>query len=87
MNRRNFFTKGFPSYFFKMGEAFAVTSGMKKNEKDYFDSFESCYPLLSEVSYEMMVQAAEQLNIPIDGKDKMTLAKEIYNMKGMEGFE
>lgn len=87
MKRREFFTKGFPAYFFKMGEAFAEVSGIKKNPHDYFDSFESCYPLLSEVSYDMMVQAAEQLGIEIGGKDKLSLAREIYAVKGMKGFE
>ena len=71
----------------KMGEAFAEASGMTKNPQDYFDSFESCYPLLSEVSYDMLVQAAEQLDIEVSGKDKMTLAKEIYAIKGVKGFE
>lgn len=87
MERRAFFTKGLPAYFFKMGEAFAEASGMKKNPHDYFDSFESCYPLLSEVSYDMLVQAAEQLDIEVGNKDKMTLAREIYAVKGVKGFE
>ena len=82
MERRAFFTKGFPAYFFKMGEAFAEASGITKNTQNYFDSFESCYPLLSEVSYDMLVQAAEQLDIDVAGKDK-----EIYAIKGVKGFE
>ena len=69
MKRREFFTKGFPAYFFKMGEAFAEVSGIKKNPHD------------------MMFQAAEQLGIEIGGKDKLTLAREIYAVKGMKGFE
>ena len=87
MERRAFFTKGLPAYFFKMGEAFAEASGIKKNPHDYFDSFESCYPLLSEVSYDMLVQAAEQLEIEVGNKDKLTLAREIYAIKGVKGFE
>lgn len=87
MERRTFFTKGFPAFCYKMGEAFAEASGMTKNPQDYFDSFESCYPLLSEVSYDMLVQAAEQLDIEVSGKDKMTLAKEICAIKGVKGFE
>lgn len=83
MKRRDFFTKGFPAYVFRMGSAFAETAGFNEVErKDYFDSFESCYPLLSEVSYEMLVQAAEQLDIEVGNKDKLTLAKEIFKKKG-----
>lgn len=86
MKRRDFFTKGFPAYVFKMGEAFVETAGLAEEEKKgYFDSFESCYPLLSEVSCEMMVQAADQLGIITTGKDKITLAREIYAIKGGEG--
>ena len=85
MERRDFFTRGFPAYIFKIGEAFVETAGLNETEKtDYFDSFESCYPLLSEVSYEMMLQAAEQLGIITTGKNKLTLAREIYAIKAGE---
>lgn len=86
MERRAFFTRGLPAYMFKLGTAFAEATSIEE-KKDYFDSFESCYPLLSEVSYEMMVQAAEQLDIPTEGKDKLALAREIYAIKGAKGFE
>lgn len=87
MKRRDFFTKGFPAYVFKMGEAFVETAGLTEEEKKgYFDSFESCYPLLSEVSNDMMLQAADQLGIQTQGKDKITLAREIYAIKGGLGF-
>lgn len=86
MKRRDFFTKGLPAFAFKLGEAFIEASSIEE-EKNYFDSFESCYPLLAEVSYDMMVQAAEQLDIPTAGKDKLTLAREIYAVKGAKGFE
>ena len=35
----------------------------------------------------MLVQAAEQLGIEVADKDKITLAREIYAVKGMKGFE
>ncbi|MDO4179107.1 MAG: hypothetical protein Q4D21_07945 [Phascolarctobacterium sp.] len=88
MKRRDFFTKGMPAYFFRMGTAFAKEAGFGEEEKkDYFESFETCYPLLSEVPYDMMVQAAEQLGIEVGEKDKLTLAREIYAIKGAKGFE
>lgn len=88
IKRRDFFTRVFPSYVFKMGAAFVEESGIAEEEKkDYFESFETCYPLLSEVPMSMMVQAADQLGIPTANKDKITLAREIYAIKGMKGFE
>ena len=82
MKRRDFFTKGFPAYVFKMGEAFVETAGLAEEEKaGYFDSFESCYPLLNEAPYDMLVDAANKLGISIEGKDKLTLAKEIFSKK------
>ena len=88
MGRRVFFTKAFPAYIFRISEAFIETAGLNEQEKKgYFDSFESCYPLLSEVSYEMMIQAAEQLGISTTGKNKLTLAREIYALKGGEKLE
>lgn len=76
MKRRDFFTKGLPSYAYRLGSAIKDEAKVEEKE-DYFESFESCYPYLSEVSMEMMVQAAETLEIDITGKSKMQLAKEI----------
>ena len=88
LKRRDFFTKAFPAYVFRMGEAFAKESGMTEPEqKDYFESFETCYPLLAEVPMSMMLQAAGQLGISTENKDKITLAREIFAIKGMKGFE
>lgn len=87
MKRRDFFTKGCPSYFYKLGSAFIETSEINKEEKDYFESFETCYPLLAEVPMDMMIQAAEKIGIPTENKTKITLAREIYALKGVRGFE
>lgn len=82
MKRRDFFTKGFPAYVYKVGSLFAETAGLTENEeKDYFESFSSCYPLLAEAPYDMLVDAANKLGISIEGKDKLTLAKEIFSKK------
>lgn len=76
MKRRDFFTKGLPSYAYRLGSA--IKDEVKVEEKeDYFESFESCYPYLAEVSMELMVQAAESLEINIAGKTKLDLAREI----------
>ena len=82
MERRDFFTKAFPAYVYKVSSAFIETAGLTEEaEKDYFESFNSCYPLLNEAPYDMLVDAANKLGIPIEGKDKLTLAKEIFSKK------
>ena len=77
MKRRDFFTRGFPAYVFKMSEMFVETAGLVEEEKkDYFDSFESCYPLLNEAPYDMLVDAANKLGISIEGrKNRVRLQK------------
>ena len=82
MKRRDFFIRGFPASVFKMSEMFVETAGLAEEEKkEYFDSFESCYPLLNEAPYDMLVDSANKLGISIEGKDKLTLAKEIFSKK------
>jgi len=76
MKRRDFFTKGLPSYAYRLTSAFKDEVKVEEKE-DYFESFESCYPYLAEVSMDMMVQAAEHLEIDIMDKTKLELAREI----------
>lgn len=54
----------------------------EKAEKGYFDSFESAYPFLSEVSMEMLYQSAAQLGINPEGLSKIELAKLVYENRG-----
>lgn len=84
MNRRDFFKKAFPAYVYRVTEMFADEAGLneKESKKDYFDSFESAYPFLSEVSMEMLFQSAAQLGIDPTGKTKLQLAKLVYENRG-----
>lgn len=83
MKRRDFFTKAFPAYVYRVGEMVAKESGLNEKEnKGYFDSFESAYPFLSEVSMEMLYQAATQLGIDPQGLSKLELAKLVYENRG-----
>lgn len=83
MKRRDFFTKAFPSYVYRVSDFFAGEAGLKENkDEDYFATFESAYPFLSEVSMEMLLQSAEQLGINPEGKSKLELAKEVYENRG-----
>ena len=84
MDRRSFFTKAFPAYAYRVGEIFADEAGLttKGKEKSYFDSFESCYPFLSEVSMEMLLQAAQQVGVDPKGLSKIELARAVYENRG-----
>ena len=84
MKRRDFFTKGLPSYAFRITELFVNEAGLRKEEetKEYFSSYETAYPFLNEVTYDMLVHAAGQLGIDPKGKSKLALAKEVYEKRG-----
>jgi len=43
----------------------------------YFDSFENCYPLLSEAG-EMLIEEALKRGITIEGKRRHEIAKELF---------
>lgn len=83
MKRRDFFTKGLPSYLYSLGAGFMQEAGSGPEKKEYFDSFESAYPFLSEVSMEMLYQAAAQVGIDPTGKSKLELAREVYEKRGI----
>ncbi|MBQ0067963.1 MAG: hypothetical protein KBS60_07285 [Phascolarctobacterium sp.] len=83
MKRRDFFKKAFPAYVYRVGELFVDEAGLnEKEQKGYFDSFESAYPFLSEVSMEMLYQSAAQLGIDPTGLSKIELAKLVYENRG-----
>jgi Zn/Cd-binding protein ZinT len=84
MKRRDFFTKGLPSYVYRLGSAFKNEAKLEEKQ-DYFESFESCYPYLAEVSMDLMIQAAERLEIETMGKTKLELAREISIKQNQNG--
>jgi len=45
---------------------------------DYFDSFEKCYPLLSEAG-EMLMEEAHKQGINVEGKSRLEIAREIFS--------
>ncbi len=84
MERREFLRKGLPGYLARLGGNFLKDAGFgEKPDHNYFDSFESAYPFLSEVSMEMLYQSAAQLNIDPTGKSKLELAREVYEKRGL----
>ena len=55
----------------------AKTEKSPAEKDEYFDSFESCYPLLAEAGEVLMAEAA-RLGIETEGKDKPEIAGEIF---------
>ncbi len=49
-----------------------------KEKENYFESFENCYPLLSEAGGLLMEEAIKQ-GIETKGKSKLEIAKEIFS--------
>ena len=49
-------------------------------EEDYFDSFEKCYPLLSEAG-EMLMEEAQRQGIEVEGKSRLEIAREIFSAR------
>jgi hypothetical protein len=52
--------------------------GSTEAKEDYFDSFENCYPLLSEAGDMLMEEAIKQ-GIETKGKSKLEIAREIFS--------
>jgi predicted nuclease with TOPRIM domain len=57
---------------------FEEFSAEAKNKQDYFDSFESAYPLISESSYFLEDEVA-RLGVDTKGMTQLEIVKEIYN--------
>jgi hypothetical protein len=80
-SRREFLTKDLPAqgirFFNELGDSYRSNESVEKKE-DYFDSFENCYPLLSEAGDLLMEEAIRQ-GIETKGKSKLEIAKEIFS--------
>ncbi len=50
-------------------------------DTDYFDSYESCYPLISEYSY-FLDDEVKSLGIETTGKSKLQIVESVYGKKG-----
>ena len=54
------------------------------SECDYFSSYETCYPLLSE-SGELLMKEALKKGIDVRGKSKMDIAREVFSREETKG--
>jgi hypothetical protein len=83
--RRNFLTKGL----FRVITGLIADGGHNSNDRegnqcDYFSSFETCYPLLSE-SGELLMEEALKKGIDVRGKSKMEIAREVFSQEETKG--
>ena len=62
-----------------LSELFGSAQTRDCGKKDhYFDSFENCYPLLSEAG-EMLIEEALHRGICIEGKSRHDIARELFS--------
>jgi hypothetical protein len=61
-----------------------VADSYEEKEEDYFESFEKCYPLISEAG-EMLIDEAIKHGIKTEGKSKLEIAREIFAASGHPG--
>lgn len=82
MERREFLRQGLCDYIIDLAKSFNFSTALEEqkttNENDYFKSFYSCYPLLSEAPYDQLVETAEKLGISVKNKTKLEIAKEVF---------
>ena len=80
-SRRDFLTKDLLAqtirFFNEMADSYESRESVEEKE-DYFESFEKCYPLLSEAGGLLMDEAIKQ-GIETKGKSKLEIAKEIFS--------
>jgi hypothetical protein len=81
-SRREFLRRGVFSEVFRFAREVADSYGEK--QEDYFDSFEKCYPLISEAG-EMLMEEAVKHGIQTQGKSKLEIAREIFAASGHAG--
>ena len=79
MERRNF-VKG---YSLAILDVFldglcGVPQDSRTIEDRYFESFENCYPLISEAG-DMLIEEAEKQGIATEGKSKHDIARELFS--------
>jgi hypothetical protein len=74
-SRREFLKRDVFTGVFKFARE--VAESYEEKEDDYFDSFEKCYPLISEAG-EMLMEEAIKHGIQTQGKSKLEIAREIF---------
>ena len=79
--RRSFLKKQFLGRAVKLIEDVTTSFKEAASDTDYFESYETCYPLVSEYSY-FLEDEVKELGIETSGKSKKELVEAVYGKKG-----
>ncbi len=79
--RRNFFKNFLGGNILKLASQVQDSFQLGKADAEYFQSFETSYPLISEYM-EFVEDEIRDLKIDPTGKSKLEIAEEIYRKKG-----
>jgi hypothetical protein len=80
-SRRDFLTRGIFTQTMRFLNEMMLSYKREEElgeKEDYFDSFEKCYPLLSEAG-EMLMEEALRQGIEVEGKSRLEIAREIFS--------
>ena len=80
ISRRDMFTREILKLFFNLASIKALDEEELKREslEQYFKSPIHSYPLLQEMPWDLLIAEAEMRNIPIEGRDKNAIARDIF---------
>jgi hypothetical protein len=79
--RRSFLKNQFLGRAVKLIEDVTTSFKEAASDSDYFDSYETCYPLVSEYSY-FLEDEVKELGIDASGKSNQELVETVYGKKG-----
>lgn len=80
ISRRDIFTKEILRLFFNLDSAKATKEKELQREslEQYFKSSIHSYPILQEMPWDLLVKEAEIRGIPVEGRDKNAIAKDLF---------
>ncbi len=80
-SRRGFLTRDLLGAGIKLLEELTGSKKVEAPKQDYFESFESCYPLLSEAG-EMLIEEAVRRGIRVEGRSREEIARDLFAHMG-----
>jgi hypothetical protein len=80
ISRRDIFTKEILRLFFNLASTKIPSKEelQRENLEQYFKSAIYSYPLLQEMSWDLLIAEAEIRGIPVAGRDKNDIARELF---------
>jgi hypothetical protein len=79
ISRRDMFTREILKLFLKLASTKTLEEELKRESlEQYFKSPIHSYPLLQEMPWDLLVAEAEIRGIPIEGRDKNDIARDLF---------